>query len=500
MPPYISRRQFLALSGSAVAATTVLGSCGRSPSAIGPSNASVAVAERRRRGVKATIRDVELTAGEVIVDLGGRMVRTWGYNGMVPGPEIRVARGEVLRVKVTNRLPEATSVHWHGVALRNDMDGVPGVTQKGIDPGASFTYEFAVAESGTFWFHPHSGLQLDKGLYAPLIIDDPSEPGRYDREAVVVVDDWTDGVGESPDAILGRLTSASHGGMAGMGGMGGAGIPMAMSAVLGGDAGDVSYPVFVLNGAPPTAPATFDAKPGERIRLRLINAGADTAFRVALGGHRLTVTHSDGFPVEPVTVDAVLLGMGERYDAVVTVAGSGAFPLVALAEGKNAQALGVLRSGSGAAPPATIRPTELDGRLLTLGDLRAGPAVALSAAKPDRTHPVVLSLDGDRYRWRINGRTFADRLPLDVRQGERARLVFDNRTTMFHPMHLHGHTFEVRAAAGGGPGPRKDTVIVRPGEKIAVDFVGDNPGQWVLHCHNVYHMESGMMTTVSYVQ
>jgi len=497
MPHPLSRRRFLVVSG-ATAAAALVGACGSKPDRVSSSGSAVAEAERRRRSGSAVVRDIELTAGEVTVDLGGRSAATWAYNGTVPGPAIHVRRGDVVRAKLTNRLTEATSIHWHGLALRNDMDGVPGTTQRAVDPGGSFTYEFAVSEAGTFWFHPHSGVQLDKGLYAPLIVDDPSEPGRYDREIVVVLDDWTDGVGESPEAILRRLSSGP--GMGGMAGMPGKdGMAMATSSVLGGDAGDVTYPLFLLNGRPPTDPPTFEAKPGERIRVRLINAGADTAFRVALGGHRLRVTHTDGFPIDPIEVDAVLLGMGERYDVTVTVAGSGAFPLVALAEGKNAQALGVIRSGNGAPPAADAHPVELDGRLLGLGDLHANQAVALAAGKVDRTHQVVLTADRDRYRWAINGRTFDDQSPLQVRQGERVRLVFDNRTTMFHPMHLHGHTFQV-VSPSGAPGPRKDTLIVRPGEKIAADLVADNPGQWVLHCHNIYHMEAGMMTTLSYVR
>lgn len=507
-----SRRHFLAVSGAAAAALAV-GACGDSSSkTIGPSNAAVAEAERRRRTTGAKIRDFDLVPGEMMLDLGGRMVKTWGYNERVPGPEIRVAKGEIIRAKITNRLPESTSIHWHGLALRNDMDGVPGVTQKEIKSGEAYTYEFAVPDAGTFWFHPHSGLQLDRGLYAPLIVDDPAEPGRYDKEIVVVLDDWTDGIGESPDAIFRRLTG-STGGMGGMGGMSGmdtsgsgtapattpTAMPMAMSDLLGGDAGDVMYPLFLLNGRPPTAPPTFDAKPGDRVRIRLINAGADTVFRVAVGGHRLTVTHTDGFPTAPLTVDTLLLAMGERYDVTITMTGAGVFPLVALAEGKGAQAMGVIRTGSGSAPAADARPAELDGQLLKLADLRPAASVALKPATPVRSHQLVLGVDSDRYRWTINGRTFGKHVPLPIVQGERVRLVFDNQTTMFHPMHLHGHTFQV-VGANDAPGARKDTVIVMPNEKIAVDFDGDNPGQWVIHCHNTYHMETGMMTTLSYTK
>jgi FtsP/CotA-like multicopper oxidase with cupredoxin domain len=429
---------------------------------------------------------------------------------MVPGPAIRLTKGDVLRATLTNSLPEPTTIHWHGLAIRNDMDGVPGLTQKAIAPGSSFTYEFAVTEPGTFWFHPHSGLQLDRGLYGALLVDDPAETLSYDKEFTIVLDDWTDGVGESPDAILSRLTGGSSESTGGMHGMdrasptGGGGHAMGGMAVagssppLGGDAGDVRYPIYVLNGLPPSIPASFGVAAGERIRLRVINAGADTAFRFAVAGHKLTVTHTDGFPVEPVDVDAVLIGMGERYDVMVTVSDSGVFPLVALAEGKEGQAVGLVRSGAGDPPPPGFRPAELDGRLLQPSDLKATPGATLGARGADRVHRVTLTNDADRYRWRINGKTFDEREPLELKAGERVRLIFDNRTTMFHPMHLHGHTFQV--SGPGSAGARKDTVIVKPKEQVVVDFDGDNPGLWLLHCHNVYHQETGMMTTLSYAR
>jgi len=308
-----------------------------------------------------TTRDIALTAAPARIDIGGQTVDTWAYGGAVPGREVRVRAGDVLRARITNQLPEPTTIHWHGLALRNDMDGVPGLTQAPIPAGADFTYEFVVPEPGTFWFHPHVGLQLDRGLYTPLVIEDPAEPGRYDREIVVVLDDWLSGVGPTPEDTLEGLreNGMQMGGAGGGMQMGGGG--MAMSPALGGDAGDVTYPSFLVNGRQGANPVTLDAKAGERIRLRILNAGGDTAFRVALGGHQLTVTHTDGFPVEPVTVDALLIGMSERYDVMVTVAGDGAFPLVAVAEGKGGQALAVLRSvgrlPAGRRPSRRARPT-----------------------------------------------------------------------------------------------------------------------------------------------
>ncbi len=489
-----SRRRFLTAAAAATLGVAG-GSCGITsrPRPVGPAAREVAAAEARRRRPGAPVREVTLTAAPATIDLAGRAVTAWAYNHTVPGPVLRVRVGEVLRARLDNRLPEPTTIHWHGIVVRNDMDGVPGITQPPIPPGGRFVYEFTVSYAGTYFFHPHVGLQLDRGLYAALVVDDPAEPGGYDQEAVVVLDDWTLGVGPTPEQLQDRLM-AQGGMMRGNMGMGmlgqGGGSP-----ALGGSGGQIAYPLYLLNGHPPADPPTIHAKPGQRLRLRVINAAAETAFRLALGGHRLTVTHTDGLPVTPVTADALLLGMGERADALVRLH-DGAFPLVALAEGKSGQALGVIRTGQGA-PPADAHPGELGGRLAAMAELGPDPQGTLPTAQPDRSHQLLLSGGMMSPQWTINGRSFPDAEPLPVRAGERVRLVFGNQSMMFHPMHLHGHSFQVQQ--GTRPGPRKDTVIVRPMQQLAVDVAADNPGQWMVHCHNLYHQEAGMMTTLSYV-
>ncbi|WP_371652390.1 MULTISPECIES: multicopper oxidase family protein [unclassified Streptomyces] len=481
---------------------------------VDPAGPEVVAAEARRGS--GPVRDVRLTATATPLDLGGgRTVRSWAYGDRLPGQEVRVTAGDTLAVTLANHLPEPTSLHWHGLALRNDMDGVPGLTQRPVAPGASFAYRFAVAHPGTYWFHPHSGVQQDRGLYAPLIVEDPKEPLAYDREWVVVLDDWVDGVdGSTPDAVLAEL----RGGMGSGGGMNHSGHDMgdmgdmdgrptrtpstgpsrmlmgADSELLGGDAGDVAYPYYLVNGRTPQAPSSFTAKPGERIRLRIVNAGGDTAFRVALGGHELTVTHTDGFPVRHTTTDALLLGMGERYDVLVT-AGDGVFPLVAQAEGKKAAALAVLRTGGGAAPTASVRPKELTGRLVTADRLAPDASVALPPKAPDRTVKLTLTGGMEKYDWAFDGKPYRPDARHPVSAGERVRMVFANTTSMWHPVHLHGHTF---ALAGGAGGARKDTAVVLPGRTLTVDFDADNPGLWMIHCHNVYHSEAGMMTVLGY--
>ena len=476
-----------------------LASCYNSDTLVGPNAAAVAKAEAARRRGGGSLVHARLSARPATIDLGGLSVATWAYGDKVPGPRLRATAGDTLRVDVANDLASVdTSVHWHGIALRNDMDGVPGITQDPIAAGESFRYEFVVPDPGTYFYHPHTGVQLDRGLYGILVVDDPAERGRYDAEWVVVLDDWIDGTGKTPDEALQGLVAASANDMgdtpgmadSSVDGMDGVGGEM-QSPILGG-AGDISYPYYLVNGRTPQAPVTLKGKPGQRVRIRLVNAGSDTAFRVALGGHRLSITHSDGFPVVPAETDALMIGMGERFDLVVTL-GDGVFPLVAVAEGKSGQGLALVRTGAGRAPAATVRPAAVAGQIMLGSDLDPAENSRLTDRGVDRRHSLVLGGSMAPYRWTINGEPFPDATPLPVNQGERVRLRFSNRTMMFHPMHLHGHTFGV---VDGGA--RKDTVIVRPMQSLDVDLDADNPGQWAAHCHNIYHAESGMMTTLSY--
>jgi FtsP/CotA-like multicopper oxidase with cupredoxin domain len=526
MSQVITRRRLLAGAAGAVGVATTAGAAAwagglftPAPELIAPTADLVGRVEAARRRAGAGVVTATLTPSRVGLDLGGPVVSTWGYTDTAPGPLIRASAGDLLRVEVANRLPVDTSVHWHGVALRNDMDGVPGVTQRPIPTGGRHVYEFTAPDAGTYFYHPHSGVQLDRALYGVLVVDDPAEAGRYDAEWIVVLDDWVDGTGRTPDQILASLASMGgghgdggdmghgmhgggmhgggmhgggmHGGGAGDGDMPMGGMETMISPLLGG-AGDVAYPHYLINGRIPAAPITLAGKPGQRVRIRLVNAAADTAFRIALGGHRLTVTHTDGFAVTAADTDALLLAMGERADVTVTLS-DGVFPLVAAPEGKTGQARALVRTGAGDPPPGAARPAELDRQIRNTATLRAADAVRLADRAPDRTHRLVLGGGMMPYRWTINGATFHDADPLLVRHGERVRLEFVNRTTMFHPMHVHGHTF---AIAGGGA--RKDTVIVTPKQTVTVDLDATNPGQWMTHCHNIYHAETGMMINLAY--
>ncbi|MFD2092330.1 multicopper oxidase family protein [Blastococcus deserti] len=451
----VTRRQFLGLTAAA-GLTLVTGCTGREPAA-GPRTAG----------------GLRLTAAPMRLDLAGHAVPTWGY-GTVPGPEIRLRAGEVLRVQLRNELSEDTTVHWHGLAPPNAMDGVPGVTQDPVAPGAGFAYEFETPIPGSFMYHAHVGVQLDRGLYGPLIVEPRHEELSYDREYTLMLDDWRDGM----DAHAGHEPAGAD--------------PDPADAVsFGGRA----YPLLLVNGRPPEDPPVLEARPGDRVRLRVMNIAADTGFRVAVAGHRLTVTHTDGMPVEPVTVDALRLGMGERYDVLLEAAPSGGVWQIGVQpEGRPGWGRAVLRcTGSDASPAPAVaeRPAELDGRLVAYEEVVAREPLSLPAGAPDRTYDFVLS------GTQIGGQSFPDADPLPVAEGEWVRVRMRNTSSKWHPMHLHGHHFQVLTPTGLGP--VKDTVAVPArGGEVTFDFLATNPGRWLFHCHNHHHMEDGMVRLVEY--
>lgn len=497
--PVVSRREFLRLTGFSAG---VLAAGGRGVEAF--TRQAIATPADGTPGPGRVVEQV-LEAAPLTLDLGGRGVSTWGYNGTVPGPEIRVTEGDLLRVIVRNRLPEGTSVHWHGLPIPNAMDGVPGVTQPPIASGRDFTYEFVVPVAGTYLYHSHVVLQLDRGLYGPLIVEPANEPLAYDREFMLTLDDWLDGLPGTPDQTFARLRSEGSQ-MAGMDDM--AGMSGENEDEATGTSGpslatpppawppDIVYPRYLINGRPADQPAEFVVRRGDRVRLRLGNPGSATIFRVALAGHRLTVTHADGLPVEPVTVDALRIGMGERYDVLVEADNPGTWQLAAQAEGTDLLARAIVRyQGSTAAPPpADAVPAELERRLLLYAMLTDAGAGGVPTTAPDQRVPIVLDGNEDRYVWTINGQAFPDADPIPVTRDGRIRFEIENRSEMPHPMHLHGHSF--RVDTGTGRGPVKDTVVVEPAQRLAIDWVADNPGDWAFHCHQTYHAEAGMTRVI----
>ena len=455
------------------------------------------------------------------IEVGGdEGVETWAYNEQVPGPELRVREGETLRVSLENPLPEGTTIHWHGVPVPNPMDGVPNVTQEPVSSGETFEYEYEASPAGTYVYHSHVGLQLDRGLYGPLIVEEESPHVEYDREYTLQIDDHLadepaldsieappgggvgpGGDGRGPGDGVGPDGGTGPGGDGGMGpgGDGDRGPGGGMGPGDGTEPGSQMtgqrppYQGLLVNGRLPSDPPVFDVEEGERVRLRFINPSSATTYRVGVGGHSLTVTHADGRPVEPVEVDSFVMTMGERYDAIVEADSPGEAAIVAVpVVGSEEPAEARLRYEDGAVDGAAERP-QFDGRVLEYDDLQAIDPLDLGGS-PDRTFDLTLSggMMRDPDTWTIDGETYPDADPFEISEGEHVRVRMVNRSPAIHPMHLHGHFFQVGDAV-------KDTVLVAPhGDQVTFDFRADNPGDWLFHCHNVYHLERGMARVFEY--
>ncbi|MEK9536321.1 MAG: multicopper oxidase family protein [Aquiluna sp.] len=488
----VSRRALLG-AGTAGLATVALASCTKSdlsPSQSAKLQDAIDQVESGRFS-SGIARRYDLIANTATVSALGASITTSVFGDQIVGPEIRAGFGDQVSVITDNRLAKPTSVHFHGLALKNNADGVPMLTQDHIPTGNQFEQSFKAPHPGTYWYHSHTGLQQDEGLMGPLVIEDPNEPLSYDEEWVVFIDDWSVGFGNTPEENLAWLKENSTGGHGGMGMMGGA-----SSGAYGLGASDLQYPHFLINGRLPNNPELKIFKPGTKVRLRIINGGSDTAFAVYFENHDLEIVASDGFPVVPMAGSSVLLGMGERYDALVTI-GEGGGNLVAMPIGK-AGAPAVATVGTGISTPQ-FKGASLPSNPIEASQLQAADGYALEA---EPTYKFDLSLQGSMsgYKWAINGASDYFSKALSVKQGDSFILRFTNNSMMFHPMHLHGHTFQVTASNGSyiSNGPRKDTLIVKPMEIAEVLVHADNPGLWALHCHNSYHMEAGMMTSLQY--
>ncbi len=497
--PSVDRRTVLSALGAAGLAT-VAGCASQTPSGGGDGgssgdgtpNGATGSTGGSSQGTPPNERadqTVNLTASAGTVTPGPDAKSTnWLYGGSFPGQPIRVREGDVLRADVTNELPEGTTIHWHGVPVPNEMDGVPGLTQKPIENGETFTYQYRAEPAGTYFYHSHVGLQLDRGLYGPLIIEEKDPHVEYDREYVVLFDDYLSG--EPRPLSESGGSSGSGGGM-----MGGGGGGMMSNQMGGGGGGGMMgdrrppYAGLLANGRLPANPPRFEVREGEKVRLRFVNASSATIFRVRTAGHRMNITHADGRPVEPTTVDSFIFGSGERYDAVIEADNPGVWEVRADAvDGSEPPARGVLAyegaSGSPRAPSSS-------GRRLGYDDLHAVDPLSLSG-RPDRTFDLTLSRGGGSYTWTIDGQVYPDADPLRINRGDHVRVRMTNHSPVPHPMHLHGHFFKFSDLV-------KDTVLV-PGHmgSVTFDFRADNPGDWLFHCHNLYHLEAGMARVFSY--
>ena len=556
-------------------------------------------------GLKAQLptvsgNDVTLRIARQTMRIDGKLSRAIGINGTIPGPLIRLKEGQQARLRVVNELDEDSSIHWHGLILPFHMDGVPGVSFPGIKPRSTFVYEFPVVQSGTYWYHSHSGLQEQLGHYGPIVIDPKdADPVAYDREHVIVLSDHSQ---LAPEEIFRKMkVNPGHFNMQ----------RQTLSGLLAGkdqtlkdrvewgrmrmdptDIADVngSTYTFLVNGHGPRDNWTALFAPGERVRLRIINASAMSIFNVRIPGLRMTVVQADGLNVRPVAIDEFQIGVAETYDVVVTPAEDRAYTFVAEANDRSGMARATLAPRAGmVAPVPALRPRPLatmkDMGMGGMGDMPGGgdatcapehaamghctPAGAAPATDhaamghgaggmehsmrdfsvapqvkrdpsvqsispmpvdrmaepgqgledvghevltyhhlaaldrnpdvraPGRALDIHLTGNMERFMWSFDGVKMSDHHePIPFIEGERVRVNLINDSMMSHPIHLHGHFFEL-VTGKGDHAPRKHTVIVQPGGIATFDFTADALGDWAFHCHLLYHMHAGMMRVVS---
>ena len=433
------------------------------------------------------------------IEVNGKPASVYGVRQPDGTAGVATRVGDRFRAHVENRIGKPSLVHWHGLAPPWQQDGVPEVSGPPIPAGGSADYDFPLAYGGTFWMHSHEGLQEQQLLLAPLIIRDQRD--RPDQQEIVLM--LNDFSFTPPEEIFADLKKKGGGmpGMAGdrMKGMAG----MARSAASERpDLNDVTYDAFLANDRTLADPEVVKVEPGGRVLLRVINGSAMSAYHFDLGRLDGRLIAVDGTFVVPVSGRRFPINTAQRLDIVLTIPReAAAYPLLATVEGERNRTGIVLAAGNPqiaripaqAANAATPITMELEKRL------RA--AEPLAPHKPDRVHNIHLTGDMAKYIWSINGVAWDPQVPpLPVAKGERVALVMTNMTGMPHPMHLHGHRFQVVEINGVRlAGAVRDTVRVPPGERVIVVFDADNPGTWAYHCHMLYHMEAGMFTTIRYV-
>ena len=545
---------------------------------------------------------IDLTVGQSPFTVNGRTAIATTINGQLPAPLLRLREGQNVRLAVSNQLDEETSIHWHGILLPFQMDGVPGISFPGIKPRETFVYEFPVRQSGTFWYHSHSGLQEALGHYGPIVIDPAGvDPVGYDREHVVVLSDWSF---MHPHEILAKLKKSPgyfnrH--RTTLAGLldGSDGMSLADRRMWGAmrmdprdilDVNGTTY-TYLINGHGPQENWTGLFRPGERVRLRIINASAMSIFNVRIPGLAMTVVNADGENVRPVETDEFQISVAETYDVIVRPTEDRAYTVVTEAIDRSGMGRATLapRLGMTAEVPALREVPNLTMKDMGMGGMagmdhgamagmdhgampgmnhgaaatQAGGAtggmdhgsmagmnmrdpnnappdmavgvgvdaiamapsnrmgerplgledvphrvlvytdlVSLTPNKdqrpPARTMEIHLTGNMERFMWGFDGRKFSEIVePIRFERDERVRVTLVNDTMMAHPIHLHGHFFELVTGGPQGHQPLKHTVNVPGGGKVSFDLTADAPGDWAFHCHMLMHMHAGMFNVVT---
>ena len=547
---------------------------------------------------------IDLAVRSGMRSVSGRRGHTVAVNGSVPGPLVRLKEGQRVRLNVANHLDEDTSIHWHGLLVPFQYDGVPGVSFPGIPPHSTFSYELPpIRQAGTYWWHSHSNLQEQAGHYGPIIVDPAgADPVQADRDYILLLSEFTP---RHPHDIMRKLktgeeyfnyrktTLTDDYPMSGEERRMWAQMRMMPTDIL-----DVTAPeyTYLANGFGPDEGLEYLFTPGERVRLRIINGSAMTFYNIRIPGARMSVVSADGQDVRPVEVDEFQIGTAETYDIVVEPTAE-AHAVVAESMGRSGMALAMLTTRPGLrAPVPDLRPNPLltmedmgmnhgaggmegmdhgaidhgsmnhgamnhgattsddmasAGHASMAGmdhgdmdmrdtsklppDVKVGPGIDMVSAnardrmgdpgvgldnvegkvltyrdlvalrpnddlrKPSRTMEIHLTGNMERYMWSFDGTKFSavSDEPIRFSYNERVRVKLVNNTMMAHPIHLHGHFFELVNGAPADRQPLKHTMVVQPGGTATFDLTADEPGDWAFHCHLLYHMHAGMFQVVN---
>jgi FtsP/CotA-like multicopper oxidase with cupredoxin domain len=505
------------------------------------------------------IKSYNLSISEKTVSFSGEEKEAMAVNDSIPGPVLTFVEGDIAEINVTNNMEVETSVHWHGLILPNFQDGVPYLTTPPIMPGKTFTYRFPLTHSGTYWYHSHTGLQEQRGVYGSIVIQSKKQKLKYDRDLVLVLSDWTD---ENPNEVLRTLKrgsdwysikkktavslydAISNGALGGLLGL----WKMRMPGI---DISDVYYDAFLINGK---KEAQYpDLKAGERVRVRVVNAAASTYFWTTIGDSSALLVSSDGVDVVPAKSSKVLHAIAETYDYIVTIPQDGSIEFRASAQDGSGHVRAILGSGKvhkalAIKAPDYIERTKSSGGMNHSMDMNSGMKMDHSSMtgmkmmdhsshkmmnhnmkkekmdmnqsmdsggpkysydilksptktslKTNNVKNIELNLTGNmwRYVWSLNGKTLSEVDKIKISRGQVIRVVLNNKTMMHHPMHLHGHFFRV-LNKNGEYSPLKHTVDVEPMKSVTIEFPANETGDWFFHCHVLYHMKGGMARIFSY--
>ena len=470
----ISRRSFLSSGTAALLTTTAFDA--RNPFSL-ISRALLPPADPTV--IEATMRSI---------DINGKSAKMMALHHANGKTGLNLDVNQPFNVLLQNKLPVPTSIHWHGLHPPNDQDGVPNLTQPAIQPGANYAYQFPTRPAGTHWMHSHEGLQEAFLLAAPLIVHDPVNEPADEQQVILFLGDFSF---TTPTEILARLRK-----------------PMAKAMSMSSgkpDANDVDYDAYLANDRTLTDPEVVRVEKNGKIRLRIINGSSATNYFIHLGALKGDLIATDGIPVQPINGPQFPLAVAQRIDVRIQLPREGAFPILALRENATEQT-GFILATAGATIKKIPLKNETPAGLLNLDLESRLTAAPQPPERPiDRTFELRLGGNMQKYEWPINGTVFnvadprSEKPAILVKPGQRAAIKFVNETRMSHPMHLHGHTFQV-IEINGKPlhGALRNTILVTPNSTVTVAFDADNPGTWYVHCHILWHLAAGMAALVRY--